>query len=70
VDKNRRQQAVIKYFLSKERLLMEAQRIFAVCVFINNFYKGRKIIQKVLLFADNTKLFKVDGSVADCEGLE
>lgn len=49
---------------------MEVQRICAVCIFINNFYKGKAMIQKVPFFADDTKLFKVDGSTADCEGLE
>lgn len=49
---------------------MESQRICAVCIFINNFYKGRGMIQKVPLFADNTKSFKVDRSTAGCEGLE
>lgn len=28
------------------------------------------MIQKLSLFTNDTKLFKVDGSTADCEGLE
>lgn len=49
---------------------MKAHRICADSMFINNISKGRGMTQKVPLFVDDAKLFQVDGSTADCEGLE